>query len=41
MDYYPEEEESGGDVYGWLVYVSAAFFLIACIVKYVQISSYN
>ena len=39
-DYYGEQE-GGGNVFGWLIYASAALFLVSCIIKYMQISLYK
>ncbi|MFC1479027.1 hypothetical protein ACFL6F_00370 [Planctomycetota bacterium] len=40
MSDYTNPEESGNGVYGWLIYLSFTLFLIACIIKYLQIDSY-
>ncbi len=37
-EYY--EEDDRGNIYGWMIYLAAAFLLIACVVKYMQIDLY-
>ena len=37
-DYY--EEEGGSNIYGWMIYLSFALVLIACVIKYMQIDLY-
>jgi len=37
-DYNPEEGQNL--IYAWLIYLSFALFLIACVIKYLQIDLY-
>ncbi len=39
-DYY-EEESGDGNIYAVMIYLASAFFLIAVILKWMQIDLYN